>query len=276
MEECFKALIDRLDWKNQEEDRCPFDLTKPLPLKGRLGHLIVAAEYFFNNDLEFMKSSDLEKKYSTYITKTKLARYEIVGFEDMTHTLWSTIKHGNNVYSTQKILDMKSVSVKKLHGYGHLEKIMVKRADQQLYKFKDGNFVDLYLNKNKDMLLLADQQMLLHLDGSVIINFIVALRVIYEDLNKQKQVIQTDKLYKFSNRTLKTGDEIYHRILNFCLGYNKEMSRRKWMATNKRRLEHMVELIDKQMQERRIIRNLEQLVGAQELEIDYKLMTRTV
>ncbi|GKF33364.1 hypothetical protein Tco_0106564 [Tanacetum coccineum] len=55
MEECYKALTDKLDWNNPEGDPCPFDLTKPLPLKGRPGHLTVAAEYFVNNDLEISK-----------------------------------------------------------------------------------------------------------------------------------------------------------------------------------------------------------------------------
>ncbi|GJS20282.1 hypothetical protein Tco_0448914 [Tanacetum coccineum] len=87
--------------------------------------------------------------------------------------------------------------------------------------------------------------------------------------------MQANELYKFSDGTLKTvRDELYHRIRDFRLGYNEEMSRRKWTATDKRRSEIMVELIDKQMRERRIIRNLERLVGARELEIDYKLMTR--
>ncbi|GJZ56663.1 hypothetical protein Tco_0612157 [Tanacetum coccineum] len=31
MEECYKALLDQLDWNNLEGDRCPFDLSKPLP-----------------------------------------------------------------------------------------------------------------------------------------------------------------------------------------------------------------------------------------------------
>ncbi|GJS60610.1 hypothetical protein Tco_0655394 [Tanacetum coccineum] len=74
--------------------------------------------------------------------------------------------------------------------------------------------------------------------------------------------MRADELYKFSDGTLKkVQDEIYHRVLDFHLGYNKEMSRRKWTT------------IDKQMRERRIIRNLERLVGARELETDYKLMT---
>ncbi|GKF70837.1 hypothetical protein Tco_0203894, partial [Tanacetum coccineum] len=184
MVECFKELTDRLDWNNPEGDRCPFDLTKPLPLKGRPGHLTIVVEYFFNNDLEFLKSSDPKKTYTTSIMKTKAARYEIVGIEDMTPTFWSAIKHAydkhaekgikhwgerrklwyksqvnkfskHNVYSTQKILGVKSVSVKKLHGYGHVEEIVVKRADRQLYKFKEGNFVDLHLNEIEEMMLLA-------------------------------------------------------------------------------------------------------------------------
>ncbi|GJZ09200.1 hypothetical protein Tco_0543483 [Tanacetum coccineum] len=66
----------------------------PLPLKGCSGHLTVATEHFFNNDLEFLKSSDLTKNYTTLITKIKAARYEIMGIEDMVPTLWSPTKVG--------------------------------------------------------------------------------------------------------------------------------------------------------------------------------------
>ncbi|GKD72420.1 hypothetical protein Tco_1330702, partial [Tanacetum coccineum] len=91
-----------------------------------------------------------------------------------------------------------------------------------------------------------------------------------------KRVMQADKLYKFSDGTLKkVRDELHHRIRNFHLEYNTEMPRRKWTAIDRKKSELMVEMIDKQMRERRIIRNLKRLVGARELEIDYKLMTRT-
>nr|GEU40703.1 hypothetical protein [Tanacetum cinerariifolium] len=107
-----------LDWNNPEGDRYPFDLSKPLPLQGHLGHLTVAANYFFNDDLEYLKSFDLERTYTTSITKTKATRYKIEGTKDMVPTLWSPTKVG-----------VKSVSVKKLHGYGYFEEIVVKRAD---------------------------------------------------------------------------------------------------------------------------------------------------
>ncbi|GJU93066.1 hypothetical protein Tco_1317822 [Tanacetum coccineum] len=63
MEDCFKALTDRLIWENPEGDRCPFDLSNSLPLKGHPVHLTMASEYFFNNNLEYLKSTDLERKY---------------------------------------------------------------------------------------------------------------------------------------------------------------------------------------------------------------------
>ncbi|GJS71143.1 hypothetical protein Tco_0703984 [Tanacetum coccineum] len=254
IEECFKAMTNRLNWNNTLGDRCPFDLAKPLPLKGRPRHLTVSAEYFFNNDLEFLKSSDPENKYTTSITKTKATRYEIVGIEDMAPTLWNTIKVGYDKDVEKGIKHRGErrklcVSVKKLHGYGHLEEIRVRRADRHVYKFKEGDFTlpeiefkELYTPSYKPP------------------------GVIYEDLNKQKRVMRADELYKFSDRTLKTvRDELHHSILDFRLGYNEEMSRRKWKAVDKRRSELMVELIDKQMRKRRIIRNLERLVGAQEL-----------
>ncbi|GJS21194.1 hypothetical protein Tco_0449826 [Tanacetum coccineum] len=152
------------------------------------------------------------------------------------HQLWyrSQInkfsKH--KVYSTQKILSVVSVKVKKLHGYGYLEGIVVKRADRQLYKFKESNFVDLHSNDIEEMLILAVQHKLFQLDGSDFVDFIMALRMLTRSLVIKRRVedlqLGADKLYKFSDETLKlVRDEFHHRVLNFRLGYNKEMSRRK-------------------------------------------------
>ncbi|GJS01950.1 hypothetical protein Tco_0318458 [Tanacetum coccineum] len=326
-QECFNALTDKLDWNNTEGDRYPFELSKPLPLISQPCYQTVVAEYFFNNDLEFLKSSDPRKTYTTSITKTKAARYEIFGIEDMVPMLWSPYKYGydkdalkgikrwgerrklwyrsqnnklskHNVYSTQKILGVKSVKIEKLHGYGHLDEIVVKRADGQLYTFKEGDFVNLHLNDIEDMIILAIQHKLFHLNENNIVDRIVALRMftrclivkrrveelqvsiesyqkklnivvpqknfteiefkelytpsynspgaIYKDVNKQKRVMRADKLYKFSDGTLqKVQDELHHRVRDFQLGYNDEMSRRKWSEIDRRRSTLMVRLINK-------------------------------
>ncbi|GKG30290.1 hypothetical protein Tco_0420188, partial [Tanacetum coccineum] len=51
------------------------------------------------------------------------------------------------------------------------------------------------------------------------------------------------------------------------------MPKRKWMAVDRNRSGLMIKLIGKQLREREVIRNLERLVGARELEMDYKFMT---
>nr|GEX64605.1 hypothetical protein [Tanacetum cinerariifolium] len=218
-QECLNALTDKLNWNNPEGDHYLFNMSKPLPLQGRPCHLTVVADYFFNNDLEFLKTFNPEKMYTTSITKTKAARYEIKGIKDM------------------------------------------------LYKFKEGDFMDLHLNGFEDMLLLVVQHKLFHLNESDIFDFIMALRMftrslvikkcvedlqlgvenykkklnittpqktfleiefkelytpsykppeaIYEDLNKQKRVMRADELYKFSDGTLKkVQDDLHHRLLS--------------------------------------------------------------
>nr|GEY42417.1 hypothetical protein [Tanacetum cinerariifolium] len=254
-----------------EGNRYPFDLSKPLPLHGPPGHQTVAADYFFNNDLDYLKTSDPEVTYITSIAKTKATQYEIKGIKDMVPTLWSTIKHA---YDKDEILGVKSVSVKKLHGYGHLEEIVVRRSDQQLYKFKECDFVDLHLNDIEDITTedLSQNQMQRTYTPSY-----DPPGVVYKDLNKQNRVMQANDLYKFSNETLKSvRDELHHSVFDFCLDCNKEMPRRKWTVVDRRSSGLMIELIKKQLREKEIIRNLERLVGARELKMDYKLMTRTI
>ncbi|GKB38085.1 hypothetical protein Tco_0883027, partial [Tanacetum coccineum] len=74
MEECYKALIDQLDWNNPECDRYPFDLSKPLPLIMSGNHQIIPVDYFFNNDLAYLTDSSTSKVMSlctwlTYVHK---------------------------------------------------------------------------------------------------------------------------------------------------------------------------------------------------------------
>ncbi|GJX61475.1 hypothetical protein Tco_0294375 [Tanacetum coccineum] len=148
-----------------EGDQCPSDLSKPLPLKVRPGHLTVASKYFFNNDLEYLKSTDSERKYTTSFTKMKTTRYELVGIDDMIPKQQSLSKFSkHDVYSPLKILSLVSVKVNQLHGYGCLDEIVVRRADRQLYKFKEGmprrKWSVLDKRRSSIMVDLIDQQML--------------------------------------------------------------------------------------------------------------------
>ncbi|GKA73590.1 hypothetical protein Tco_0779892 [Tanacetum coccineum] len=83
MEECYKALNDKLDWNNPEGDRYPFDLSKPLPLVKSRNYQIFLVAYFFNNDLAYLQGESTGRTYRTSLTKTKAAKYDLPGIEDM-------------------------------------------------------------------------------------------------------------------------------------------------------------------------------------------------
>nr|GFA33615.1 hypothetical protein [Tanacetum cinerariifolium] len=86
-EECYKAVTDQLDWNNLEGHEYPFDLSKSLSLIEAQGRQVVHADYFFNNDLEYLKGGSSTRKYTTSTTKTKAAKYDnIEGIEYMVPT----------------------------------------------------------------------------------------------------------------------------------------------------------------------------------------------
>nr|GEU33921.1 hypothetical protein [Tanacetum cinerariifolium] len=101
--------------------------------------------------------------------------------------------------------------------------------------------------------------------------------VVYENSSKHKRLMRVDELYKFFDKTLKfVRETLHYRLLNFKLGYNTNMPRRKWTDKDQNQTKIMANLIDKQLLERQITLNLERLVGGRELETDYRIMTWTV
>ncbi|GKF04800.1 hypothetical protein Tco_0035468, partial [Tanacetum coccineum] len=112
---------------------------KPLPLIISKDRQIVPTDYFFNNDLAYLQGGSTKTTYTTYLTMTKAAKYDLPGIEDM--------------------------------------EIEVRRSDQKLYKFMEGDFPRLHLNDVENMLLLVVQNRLFNLDGKVILHLAASLRM---------------------------------------------------------------------------------------------------
>ncbi|GJU25356.1 hypothetical protein Tco_1163977 [Tanacetum coccineum] len=89
--ECYRMLVEQLDWANPEGHKSPVDMSNPLPLQDKEGRLTILVEFFFNNDLEYLKAGNKKRTYSSSITKTPAARYTLEGIEDMIPTLWSPV-----------------------------------------------------------------------------------------------------------------------------------------------------------------------------------------
>nr|GEY26679.1 hypothetical protein [Tanacetum cinerariifolium] len=183
LEECSKATTERLDWHNPKNKPYPFDLRKPfLLIQDHQGRQIIPKDYFINKDIKYLKSRDSSRRYSTSVTKTKSATYELKWIKDLVPKLLSPVvvnydKHAyfgtshwglkrqslygyasnlissKDVYSRRRIIIVTRLTIMKKYDYGHLEEIEVRRDDQQLYTFKEGDFKILRLQDIEDMLL---------------------------------------------------------------------------------------------------------------------------
>ncbi|GJX63932.1 hypothetical protein Tco_0296832 [Tanacetum coccineum] len=129
----------------------------------------------------------LTMTYMTSTTKTKAAQYDLPSIEDMVPNIWSPVK----------------VAYDKYVLWGYLEEIEVRRANNVLYRFKEGDFLRLLINDIKDMLLLVVQKQLTNLSGDDVADFAIALRMFTRSLVIQKQV-----------EDLQRGVESYQKQIN--------------------------------------------------------------
>nr|GFA20418.1 hypothetical protein [Tanacetum cinerariifolium] len=195
LEEVYKATTDQLDWVNPEGQQYPHNLLKPLPLiPNNRGRCVIPFDHFINNDLEYLRGGAFSRKYTTSVTKTKAADYRhIKWIEDLVprimwieepigydkHALWGVSHWGRkrpqfygfavnresarDVYSKRRIITVTELKIVEWHNYKHLDWITVRRNDDKLYKFKEGDFKRLRIQDIEDMLLLLVQEKLTNL-----------------------------------------------------------------------------------------------------------------
>ncbi|GJS04306.1 hypothetical protein Tco_0320814 [Tanacetum coccineum] len=243
-----------------------FNLSKPLPLIMDRGHQVVPIDYFFNNDLEYLRGGSSSKKYTTFTTKTKAAKYDIPSIEYMVPSVWSPVKVSKHeVYSTKRIIAVTKVKVMKWYDYGYLEEIEVRREDQQLYKFKEGDFPRLHLHDIEEICIdilkrVEDLQMgvesyqkKLNITKPETFSSDISKRIpyttynnpqgiIYEDKYKRNMLMRTDELYKFSDGMLTFVRPVLHDIaLNLRMDY---LPKKRWSSLDRKRSHIMIKAID--------------------------------
>nr|GEV24854.1 retrovirus-related Pol polyprotein from transposon TNT 1-94 [Tanacetum cinerariifolium] len=156
--------------------------------------------------------------------------------------------------STLRILAVTHVLVMRKHIYGYLEEIVVRRADNKLYKFKEGDDV-------------AD--------------FAIALRMFTRSLVIQKRVKDLQlgvKSYQKQINVTKPDttrpdlrkrhpDGMLTRLLSLLEDITKNINmeyflKRRWSTLEKKRAHCMIKYINKLLKERRMIRSLEKFIDS--------------
>nr|GEX83790.1 hypothetical protein [Tanacetum cinerariifolium] len=235
LEEVYKAMMDQLDWVNPEGQQYPHNMLQPLPLiPDNRGHCVIPFAHFINNDLEYIRGGASSRKYTTSVTKTKAVNYgHIKWIEDLVprtmwiqepinydkHALWGVSHWGRkrqqfygfavnresalDVYSKRRIIAVTNLKILEWHNYKHLDWISIRRDDDKIYKFKEGDFKRLRLQDIKDMLLLFVQGKLSNLTIEERFAFNVSLRMFNRSIVIQRRV-----------EDLQLGVESYQKRLN--------------------------------------------------------------
>nr|GFB95754.1 hypothetical protein [Tanacetum cinerariifolium] len=179
LEEVYKAKTDQLDWVNPEGQYYPHNLLQPLPLiPDNRGRHVIPFAHFINNDLEYLWGGASSRKYTTFVTKTKTVDYRnIKWIKDLFYGFAVNRESALDVYSKRRIIAVMDLKIVKWHSYKHLYWITVRRDDDKLYKFKEGDFKRLRLQDIEDMLLLLVQGKLSNLTVEERSAFNVSLRM---------------------------------------------------------------------------------------------------
>nr|GFC62853.1 hypothetical protein [Tanacetum cinerariifolium] len=93
-----------------------------------------------------------------------------------------------DVYSKRRIIAVTELKIVEWNSYKHLDWITVRRDDEKLYKFKEGNFKRLRIQDIKDMLLLLVQGKLTNLTVEERFAFNVSLRMFTRSIVIQRRV----------------------------------------------------------------------------------------
>nr|GEW95516.1 uncharacterized mitochondrial protein AtMg00810-like [Tanacetum cinerariifolium] len=209
LEEVYKVTTDQLDWVNPEGQQYLHNLLQPLPLiPDNQGCSVIPFEHFINNDLEYLRGGDSSRKYTTS---------EPISYDK--HALWGVSHWGRkrqqfygfvvnresalDVYSKRRIIAVTELKIVEWHNYKHLDWISVRRDDDKIYKFKEGDLKRLRIQDIEDMLLLLIQGKLSNLTVEERFAFNVSLRMFTRSIVIQRRV-----------EDLQLGVESYHKRLN--------------------------------------------------------------
>nr|GEV36758.1 hypothetical protein [Tanacetum cinerariifolium] len=233
LEEVYKVTTDQLEWNNPEGQQYPHDLLKPLPLiPNSQGRRVIPFDRFINNDLEYLHGGASSRNYINSATKTKAADYgHIKWIEDLVPR---TMESAQDVYSKRRIIAVTELQIVEWHNYKHLDWITVRRDDDKLYKFKEGDFKRLRIQDIEDMLLLLVQGKLTNFMIDERFAFNVSLRMFTRSIVIQRRVEDLQLgVNSYQNKLNRTKSDTYRLDLKCKEAYTTYSNPRGFIYQNK-------------------------------------------
>nr|GEZ34436.1 hypothetical protein [Tanacetum cinerariifolium] len=207
--ECYKALLEKLDWENPEGSDYPFDLTKPLPLVTNRN-----------------RQMGLKTWFQTFGVMLKSPMI--------------------NMHYEESHIGENNVKIMRKHGYGYLKEIKVRRADNDLYTFKEGDFSRLLESYQKKINITMPETTRPDIrKKDPYTPYQDPQGLIYVDTLGRNRLMRSDELYKFSDGTLTRFQTFLEDITNNI--HMEYLPKRRWSTLLKKRANIMIKAIDKKL-----------------------------
>nr|GEX89783.1 hypothetical protein [Tanacetum cinerariifolium] len=292
LEEVYKATIDQLDWESARDVYSKQRIIVVTELKivewhnyKHLDWITVGRDdyklyKFKEGDFKRLRIQDFEdmlfllvQRKLTNLTVEERFAFNIqehVGYDK--HALWGISHWGRkrqqfydfavnresacDVYSKCRIIAVTKLKIVEWYNYKNLDWITVRRDNDKLYMFKEGDFKRFRIQDIEDMLLLLDQGKLTNLTVKERFAFNVSLRMFTRSIVIQRRV-----------EDLQLGVESYQKKLNLTRSDTdgmltdvrtvlddrlkgirmKYLPQNIWRKSDKERAAAMIHAIDKQL-----------------------------
>ncbi|GJS95165.1 hypothetical protein Tco_0802133 [Tanacetum coccineum] len=296
-----KANTDQLDWNNPEGQQYPHDLRKPLPLiPYSRGRRVIPFDHFINNDLAYLSGGESSRTYETSVTKTKAIDYgHIKWIKDFVPNLihrilvvtklkiveWHNYKHFDWIIVRR---DDDKLYTFKEDGY---KRLCLQDIEDMLLLLVQGKLTN--LNVEERLALGVSLRMLTR--SVVLRRRVEDLQIgvksyqkklnltrpntyrsdlkcktpytaysnpkgfIYHNKDKKNRLMHIDELHKFSKGTLNDVRSALDDILKKI--QMEYLPQTVWINVDRERARAMIQAIDRQLRNRRLMRRLEKFVG---------------
>nr|GEX81669.1 hypothetical protein [Tanacetum cinerariifolium] len=138
-----------------------------------------------------------------FIYQNKDKKNRLMRIDELHKFSDGTLNDVRNALDDQEIIAVTELKIVEWHNYKHLDWITVRRDDDKLYKFKEGNFKRLRIQDIENILLLLVQEKLTNLTVKERFAFNVSLRMFTRTIVIQRRV-----------KDLQLGVESYQKKLN--------------------------------------------------------------
>ncbi|GJZ32043.1 hypothetical protein Tco_0577479 [Tanacetum coccineum] len=222
-----------------------YNVSKPLPLGGKPGHVTIQPDFFFNKDLEYLRYGRKVGRPALLISKMKVAYYPDVGLEQLVpDQFWIEEECKYDIAAINLVIRHRVEDFQLgIESYQTQLNLTKPRWEATGFEFKH--------------------------DYTVIDS---PRAVTFRDRYGVQMIMRFNEIHKFSDGTLQQIDEaLDYRVKEFQINRtNPGMNTRFWTKKDVDRSKDFMFAIQKRLKTRRIFRNLESFVGGRIREGDYR------